>query len=147
MALRRTAATPRGDNFSLEMWGRNRSIAAKDDAHSPPRAHECHQLPYIVSWQDIKDLFRDAGSVVRADVHQAPDGRPKGTGVVIFETEEDAKKAIETFNGYEWHGRKIEVREDKFAGSGPPPRSWGPPRGGGWGGWYGPSPYGPPPYG
>ncbi|KAF3010774.1 hypothetical protein E8E13_007738 [Curvularia kusanoi] len=77
-------------------------------------------LPYNVGWQDLKDLFRQAahtGSVLRADVHIAPDGRPKGSGIVAFETVDDARNAITQFNGYEWQGRNLEVREDRFAGN------------------------------
>ncbi|QRC95039.1 hypothetical protein JI435_027700 [Parastagonospora nodorum SN15] len=77
-------------------------------------------LPYNVGWQDLKDLFRQAahtGSVLRADVHVAPDGRPKGSGIVAFETVDDARNAINQFNGYEWQGRNLEVREDRFAGA------------------------------
>ncbi|KAF2268402.1 RNA-binding domain-containing protein [Lojkania enalia] len=77
-------------------------------------------LPYNVGWQDLKDLFRQAahtGSVLRADVHVAPDGRPKGSGIVAFETPEDARNAITQFNGYDWQGRQLEVREDRYAGA------------------------------
>lgn len=80
-------------------------------------------LPYSVGWQDLKDLFRNAGNVVRADVQQTPDGRSKGSGIVSFENADDAQNAIDKYNGYDWNGRTIEVREDKFAGSAPPPRS------------------------
>lgn len=73
-------------------------------------------LPYNVGWQDIKDLFRSAGNVIRTDIHLTPDGRPKGTGIVLFETVEEARNAQATFNGYDWQGRIIEVREDRFAG-------------------------------
>jgi len=79
-------------------------------------------LPYNVGWQDLKDLFRQAahtGSVIRADVHVAPDGRPKGSGIVAFETPEDARTAIAQFNGYDWQGRQLEVREDRFAAAAP----------------------------
>ncbi|EWC47997.1 hypothetical protein DRE_02879 [Drechslerella stenobrocha 248] len=76
-------------------------------------------LPFHVGWQDLKDMFRQAGSVVRADVHIGHDGRPKGSGIVAFETPEDAKNAIQQFNGYDWQGRVLEVREDRFAGSTP----------------------------
>lgn len=65
------------------------------------------------------------GSVIRADVHVAPDGRPKGSGIVAFETPEDARSAIQQFNGYDWQGRQLEVREDRFAQA---------PPGGGFGG-------------
>ncbi|GAB0136022.1 hypothetical protein EsDP_00004340 [Epichloe bromicola] len=78
-------------------------------------------LPFNVGWQDLKDLFRQAarsGSVIRADVHSGPDGRPKGSGIVVFENPDDARNAIQQFNGYDWQGRMLEVREDRYAGAG-----------------------------
>ncbi|KAJ3016400.1 UNVERIFIED_CONTAM: hypothetical protein HDU68_012233, partial [Siphonaria sp. JEL0065] len=81
-----------------------------------PSAVYITNLPYIVAWQDLKDLFRQAGNVTRADIHNGPDGRSKGTGIVGFDSPTDAQNAIfritALFNGYEWHGRKLEVRED-----------------------------------
>ncbi|KAK0648784.1 hypothetical protein B0T16DRAFT_507182 [Cercophora newfieldiana] len=77
-------------------------------------------LPYTVGWQDLKDLFRAAartGGVIRADVHLGQDGRPKGSGIVVFESPDDARNAIQQYNGYDWQGRVLEVREDRFAGS------------------------------
>ncbi|KAL3461404.1 hypothetical protein BJX64DRAFT_277885 [Aspergillus heterothallicus] len=79
-------------------------------------------LPFNVGWQDLKDLFRQAaqqGAVIRADVHTDASGRPKGSGIVAFESPDDARNAIQQFNGYDWQGRTLEVREDRFAGSGP----------------------------
>ncbi|KAG4302614.1 hypothetical protein PCK1_001198 [Pneumocystis canis] len=70
-------------------------------------------LPYNVGWKDIKDLF---WNVIRTDIHLASDGRPKGTGIVLFETIEEARNAKATFNRYEWQGRIIEVREDRYPG-------------------------------
>jgi len=52
------------------------------------------QLPFTVGWQDLKDLFRAAGSIIRADVKMNPDGSHSGTGTVIFETQQDAQTAI-----------------------------------------------------
>lgn len=45
------------------------------------------------------------------------DGRPKGSGIVAFDSADDAMAAIDQFNGYDWNGRALEVREDRFAGS------------------------------
>ena len=56
------------------------------------------------------------GAVVRADVHMDASGRPKGSGIVAFESPDDARNAIQQFNGYEWQGRPLEVREDRYAG-------------------------------
>ncbi|KIW69019.1 hypothetical protein PV04_04923 [Phialophora macrospora] len=95
-------------------------------------------LPFNVGWQDLKDLFRQAsqeGTVIRADVHVDPTGRPKGTGIVAFESPNDARNAIQQFNGYDWHGRALEVREDRYASSGPPMGGYG--GRGGFGGGYG----------
>ncbi|KAA8649810.1 RNP domain protein [Aspergillus tanneri] len=78
-------------------------------------------LPFNVGWQDLKDLFRQAaqqGAVIRADVHTDASGRPKGSGIVAFESPDDARNAIQHFNGYDWQGRTLEVREDRFAGAG-----------------------------
>lgn len=61
-------------------------------------------------------MIAHTGSVLRADVHQTPDGRMKGSGIVVFETPDDARNAIQQFNGYDWQGRTLEVKEDRFAG-------------------------------
>ena len=73
------------------------------------------QLPYQANWQDLKDLFRPAGAIIRADIQIGPDGRPKGSGTVVYESVEDAQNAIAQFNGFDWFGRRLEVREDRFA--------------------------------
>ncbi|KAF9976627.1 hypothetical protein BGZ73_008166 [Actinomortierella ambigua] len=70
-------------------------------------------IEFAVGWQDLKDLFRGAGSVQRANIIQGRDGRSKGHGIVLFATVEDAKKAIEMYDKYSWHGRILEVREDR----------------------------------
>ncbi|KAJ3148434.1 hypothetical protein HDU89_004765 [Geranomyces variabilis] len=78
-------------------------------------------LPWSVSSQDLRDLFREAGTVTHAEVAQSPAGRSRGYGTVVFSTLDEAENAIETLNGYEWNGRSIEVREDR----GPTPRAAG----------------------
>ncbi|KZV98163.1 RNA-binding domain-containing protein [Exidia glandulosa HHB12029] len=85
-------------------------------------------LPYQAGWQDLKDLFRNAGSIVRADINIGLDGRAKGSGTVVFENAKDAENAISMYSGYDWFGRKLEVRLDRYAGMGPPSRGG---RGGG----------------
>jgi len=63
----------------------------------------------------LKDTFNRVGKVLRADVLQNPQGRSKGAGVVLFEKQEDAEKAIKEFDQTYFAGRMIYVREDKFA--------------------------------
>ncbi|POY71740.1 hypothetical protein BMF94_5101 [Rhodotorula taiwanensis] len=71
-------------------------------------------LPYTVGWQDLKDLFRAAGQIIRADVKIGPDGIHSGTGTVVYETAADAQNAIAMYNGFEFQGSILEVREDRF---------------------------------
>jgi RNA recognition motif-containing protein len=71
-------------------------------------------LPYVAGWQDLKDLFREAGKVIRADIKiDSKSGKSKGIGTVQFATAYGAMKAIEMFNGFEWFGRKIDVFEEE----------------------------------
>lgn len=77
-------------------------------------SHSSSQLPYRVRWQDLKDLFRKAGTVLRADVSLGPDNRSRGYGTVLLATAEDAGRAIDMFNGYSWQTRILEVRQDRL---------------------------------
>ncbi|KAH9941845.1 uncharacterized protein BXZ73DRAFT_75023 [Epithele typhae] len=72
-------------------------------------------LPFHIQWQDLKDLFRQAGAVQRADVALGADGRSRGFGTVSFSNETDAERAVKMFNGYEYNGRPLKVHFDKFA--------------------------------
>eukprot|EP00240_Pyramimonas_obovata_P004077 CAMPEP_0118932430 /NCGR_PEP_ID=MMETSP1169-20130426/10209_1 /TAXON_ID=36882 /ORGANISM="Pyramimonas obovata, Strain CCMP722" /LENGTH=370 /DNA_ID=CAMNT_0006875087 /DNA_START=76 /DNA_END=1188 /DNA_ORIENTATION=- len=68
-------------------------------------------LPWSVSWQGLKDLFRAAGSVTRADVALDDSSRSKGWGTVTFGTPAEADNAIQMFNGTELEGRSITCRK------------------------------------
>jgi len=74
-------------------------------------------LSWQVSWQDLKDHFRQAGEVVYADVMteggQSGVGRSKGCGIVEFAEPSEAKWAIENLNDTEIAGRNIFIREDR----------------------------------
>ncbi|EIW73137.1 hypothetical protein TREMEDRAFT_56132, partial [Tremella mesenterica DSM 1558] len=71
-------------------------------------------LPYRVRWQDLKDLFRKAGTVLRADVSLNSDNRSRGYGTVLMGSREDAARAIDRFNGFTWQTRTLEVRPDRL---------------------------------
>ncbi|KAI9278768.1 hypothetical protein BDA99DRAFT_15390 [Phascolomyces articulosus] len=71
-------------------------------------------LPFSTTWQDLIDLFRHVGPVVRAEI-QTINGHPKGSGLVRFEQFAICEKAIGKFNGYLYGGRYLDVRLDKFS--------------------------------
>lgn len=71
-------------------------------------------LPYSVNDQSLASHFAQAGTVVSATVISDKfSGRSKGFGFVEMSTEEEAKKAIEMFDGQELDGRTIKVNEAK----------------------------------
>lgn len=70
-------------------------------------------LPWSCSWQGLKDLARDHGDVLFADVAEDETGRSRGFGVVSFTTIVDARACIEGLNGFELDGRILNAREDR----------------------------------
>ncbi len=71
-------------------------------------------LDYSVTGDDLRSLFAGAGSVVDAVViMDKMTGRSRGFGFVEMSSDEEAKKAIETLNGSDLKGRKINVNEAK----------------------------------
>ena len=69
-------------------------------------------LDFTVSVDDLKALFAGAGTVVDAVViSDKMTGRSRGFGFVEMSTEEEAKKAVEMFNGTDLKGRNINVNE------------------------------------
>jgi len=69
-------------------------------------------LNYDVTGEQLGELFAQAGKVVNATViSDKYSGRSKGFGFVEMGSEEDAKKAIEMFNGKDFQERKMIVNE------------------------------------
>lgn len=72
------------------------------------------ELAWSVSWQDLKDHFKQIGEVLRADVATEEGGRrSKGFGFVEFASAHDAARAVSQLNGSNLKGREIYVREYK----------------------------------
>lgn len=71
-------------------------------------------LSFDTTEDTLKDLFSQAGTVDSVSIVMDKfSGRSKGFAFVEMSSEEEAKKAIEMFNGKELDGRKIVVDEAK----------------------------------
>ncbi|MGI6278738.1 MAG: RNA recognition motif domain-containing protein [Patescibacteria group bacterium] len=67
-------------------------------------------LSYDVDRDRMKEFFSEAGEVVDSVViTDRATGRSKGFGFVEFADEDQAKKALEMFNGKDFDGRTIKV--------------------------------------
>lgn len=69
-------------------------------------------LPYEFRWQDLKDLLRrEVGEVSFVELFTDEHDKPKGCGIVEFESPDSVKKAIDKLHRYDVDGRKIIVKE------------------------------------
>ncbi|XP_068736387.1 myelin expression factor 2-like [Montipora capricornis] len=102
-----------GGGGSLGVGGGLGSLS-QGDSGAPGKQVFVRNLPWRYTWQDLKDKFKGAGRVVRADIMTESGGRSKGCGTVMFETAEDAAHAISLFNGALIDGREIDVRMDRL---------------------------------
>lgn len=51
-------------------------------------------LPWSTSNEDLVELFTTIGKVIKAEIQYEPNGRSRGTGVVEFDSAENAETAI-----------------------------------------------------
>lgn len=69
-------------------------------------------LDYATTGDQLAEMFAQAGKVVSAVViSDRYSGRSKGFGFVEMASDEEAKKAIEMFNGKDFEGRSMVVNE------------------------------------
>ena len=71
-------------------------------------------LAFQTTSQELQNLFTQAGTVESANVVEDRDtGRSRGFAFIEMSTKEEAKSAIEQFNGKEVGGRAMKVNEAK----------------------------------
>eukprot|EP00124_Ichthyophonus_hoferi_P005454 Ihof_evm1s795 gene=Ihof_evmTU1s795 len=75
-------------------------------------------LAYSVYTAELEEFMSKAGKVKSCEVFEYSGGRSKGSGIVEFETPEEAAVAKETLQDQELNGRKIFLREDREAEKG-----------------------------
>jgi len=103
-----------GGNYGSSRSGGSAGGAGGSSNAPPGTRVFVRNLPFSVKWQDLKDKFREAGRIVRADIKTNDDGRSKGCGTVTFESTDDANRAVSLFNQNRIDGREIEVRIDRM---------------------------------
>lgn len=66
-------------------------------------------LPFATSNQDLLDLFDTVAQVEAAEIKFDASGRPSGSAVVKFDSDQYAEAAIEKLNGYTYGGRELNI--------------------------------------
>ncbi len=83
-------------------------------------------LPYSTTEDSLKTAFSQAGAVSSSVIiMDKMSGRSKGFGFVEMESDDDAAKAIEMFNGKDFEGRTLTVNEARPMTERPPRRTGG----------------------
>ncbi len=81
-------------------------------------------LPFTATEEEVANLFGQHGEVAKVSlVNDRETGRPRGFGFVEMPTE-DATRAIDALDGFEYEGRALRVNEARDRGARPPRRSW-----------------------
>lgn len=81
-------------------------------------------LSFQTSEEGLKDLFAEYGAVSEAAIiTDRMTGRPRGFGFVTMDSDEEAQKAIEALDGFNFEGRDLKVnearpREERSGGGG-----------------------------
>ena len=69
-------------------------------------------LPYATTDSELKEAFSQCGTVESAVIiMDKMSGRSKGFGFVEMSSDEEAQKAIDTWNGKDFGGRTLSVNE------------------------------------
>ena len=69
-------------------------------------------LPYSTTEDQLREAFSQAGAVSSAVIiMDKMSGRSKGFGFVEFDSDDDATKAIDMWNGKDFGGRTLTVNE------------------------------------
>lgn len=92
---------------NIELY--SRLITVKEDStfysQQKPAQIVLKNMPATVTWQQLKDVCREMGNVLRADVKIHKNGT--ATGTVLFDLEDQAEHAIKLLNGAYFNGLKI----------------------------------------
>ncbi len=71
-------------------------------------------LPYEVTQDDLKDVFKEYGTVKRVHIPTDKEsGEMRGFGFVEMESETQEQSAIDELDGAEWLGRELRVNKAK----------------------------------
>jgi len=69
-------------------------------------------LPWSIKWQDLKDICKEYGTVIRVDIAKK-NGRSQGYGVVEFADKEAQETCIANVNEHELNGRVLTAKVDE----------------------------------
>lgn len=106
----------REDREDFSLHDPRRKMKQGDPSALQNRRIVVWNLPSHVRWQELKDLFKESGNILWTEVKnvRSRDGGETVMGTVLFESEEEAKRAVERMRGKNFLGRIIDCRFDSL---------------------------------
>ena len=83
----------------------SRRVVVKAGPNAPAdirRKIRIQNVPYDLTWKDVKEALSQVGKIERCDVDH-------GEATLLFSSHKEAMRAIQTYNGGDMNGRKIRV--------------------------------------
>jgi len=83
----------------------SRKVVVKAGPNAPAdirRKIKITNIPYDLTWKDVKDALSSVGKIERCDVE-------RGEATLLFGTHKEALRAVQTYNDGDMNGRKIRV--------------------------------------
>jgi RNA recognition motif-containing protein len=100
--VRRVSTTGGPDNGARKF---SRKVVVKAGPNAPAdirRRVKITNIPYDLTWKDVKDALSSVGKIERCDVEH-------GEATLMFATHKEALRAVQTYNNGDMNGRKIRV--------------------------------------
>lgn len=93
------------------------SFSAKKNQSSPCALSDQYvirlsNMPLSVTWQQVKDVCREIGNVMRVDIFQDEQKKSTGEAIAVFNKAEEAQEAIRLLNGAIFNDRYVKARLD-----------------------------------
>ncbi|VDP23482.1 unnamed protein product [Soboliphyme baturini] len=100
------------DSRSRSRSPRRRRMAAGDKSGNSDKMVYISNIPYDITWMELKDMVREkAGDVAFVEMIETAGGKSKGCAVVEFKDSESAKKCVEQMHRMQVKDRFIVVKE------------------------------------
>lgn len=101
----RRVSGPRNPVKEVAAKSFSRKVVVRKGPNAPVterRTVKVQNVPYDLTWKDVKDALSEVGKIERCDVD-------RGEATIVFGTQKDAARAVQNYNGGDMNGRKIRV--------------------------------------
>jgi len=100
----RPAMRKQRDSNKMDTSSGSKRVVVRKGPNAPEekRKIKITNVPYDLTWKDVKSALSEVGNIERCDVEH-------GEALITFKSHKEAARAIQTYNNGDMNGRKIRV--------------------------------------